>query len=102
MAMPGVVLSLDGKILALNLAALRIGGRRMDEIVGRYAAEFAPGIEYLWDERILAGQPADGGTSEIAITTRRSALMLEYMVKVCKFDGQPVVVALITNVRPLP
>lgn len=100
--MPGVVLSLDGRILALNQAAVRIGGRRMDEIVGRYASEFAPGMEYLWDERVLAGQQADGGTFEIAITTRRSALMLEYIVKVCRFDGEPVVVALITSVRPLP
>jgi len=102
MAMPAVVLSLDGRILGLNLAALRIGGRQMDEIIGRYASEFAPGIEYLWDERVTAGRQPDGGTFEIAISTRRSALMLEYIVKVCDFDGQPVVVALITRVQPLP
>lgn len=102
MATPGVVLSLDGRILALNQAALRIGGRRADEIIGRYASEFAPGMEYLWDERVVAAQQPDGGTFEIAITTRRVALLLEYIVKVCTFDGEPVVVALITSVKPLP
>jgi PAS domain-containing protein len=101
MAMPAVVLDLDGKILALNTTAIRLGARQRDEIVGRLAWEFAPGLEYLWDERIDAARAPEGGTFEIAITTRRGALMLEYVLKVYELDGQPAVVALITKARPL-
>jgi PAS domain-containing protein len=101
MVLPVIVLDLDGKILALNSLALRLGARQRHEIVGRRASEFAPGIEYLWDERVAAGRGPDGATFEIAITARRGALMLEYAVKVYELDGQPAVVAVITSARPL-
>lgn len=101
MALPAVVLDLEGKILAVNAKAMRFGARERDEVVGRYASHYAPGIEYLWDERVAAGRAPDGARFEIAITTRRGALMLEYVIKVYELDGQPAVVALITGSRPL-
>lgn len=101
MALPVVLLDLDGKILAMNAAAMRLGTRKRHEIVGRHASEFAPGLEYLWDERVAAGRAPDGATFEIAITTRRGALMLEYALKVYELDGQPAVVTVITSARPL-
>jgi PAS domain-containing protein len=101
MALPAVVLDLAGKILAVNARAMRLGAREPDEVIGRYASDFAPGIEYLWDERLTAGRAPDGAGFEIAITTGRGALMLEYVVKVYELDGQPAVVALITGARPL-
>jgi len=101
MALPVIVLDLDGKILALNARAMRLGARQQQEIVGHQASEFAPGIEYLWDERVTAGREPDGATFEIAITTRRGAHMLEYAVKVYELDGQPAVVAVVTSSRPL-
>jgi PAS domain-containing protein len=101
MAMPAIVLSLDGKILALNGAATRLGTRRPDEIVGRMAWDFAPGMEYLWDERVAAARAPAGEKFEIAITTWRGAWMLEYVFKVCELDGQPAVVGVITNARLL-
>jgi PAS domain-containing protein len=101
MALPVIVLDLDGKILALNSLAMRLGTRPRREIVGRRASEFAPGIEYLWDERVAAGRAPDGATFEIAITTGRGALLLGYAVKVYELDGQPAVVAVITSARPL-
>src|SRR3954464_8387944 len=101
MALPVVLLDLDGKILALNAMAMRLGTRQRHEIVGRHASEFAPGLEYLWDERVAAGRGPDGATFEIAITTRRGALMLEYAFKVYELDGQPAVVAVVTSARPL-
>jgi len=101
MAMPAIVLSLDGKILALNGAAMRLGTRRADQIVGRMAWDFAPGMEYLWDERVAAARAPAGEKFEIAITTGRGAWMLEYVFKVCELDGQPAVVGVITNARPL-
>lgn len=102
MTMPVVALSLDGKILAMNAAALRLGTRQPHEILGRMAWEFAPGMEYLWDERVAAARAPDGETFEIAITTRRGAWMLEYLFKVCELDGQPAVIGVITGARRLP
>jgi PAS domain-containing protein len=101
MALPAVVLDLEGKILAVNAKAMRLGARERDEVVGRHASDYAPGIEYLWDERVTAGRAPDGARFEIAITTRRGAFMLEYVVKVYELDGQPAVVALIIGARPL-
>jgi PAS domain-containing protein len=101
MALPIVVLALDGTILALNSAVMRLVARQRHEIVGRRASEFAPGLEYLWDERVAAGRAPDGAAFEIAITTRRGAVMLEYAVKVYELDGQPAVVAVVTSARPL-
>jgi PAS domain-containing protein len=101
MALPVIVLDLQGKILALNSVAMRLGARRRPEIVGRHASEFAPGIEYLWDERVTAGRAPDGAAFEIAITTGRGALLLGYVVKVYELDGQPAVVAVVTSSRPL-
>jgi PAS domain-containing protein len=101
MALPVIVFDLDGKILALNSMAMRLGARQRHEIVGRQASDFAPGLEYLWDERLTAGRGPDGATFEIAITTRRGALLLEYAVKVYELDGQPAVVAVVTSARPL-
>jgi PAS domain-containing protein len=101
MALPAVVLDLDGKILALNAAAMRLGSRRRDEVVGRLGSEFAPGVEYLWAERVAAARAPGGAMFEIAISTRRGALMLEYIAKVYELDGQPAVVMMITSARPL-
>jgi PAS domain-containing protein len=56
MALPTIVLDLGGTIIALNTAAIRLGARQRHEIVGMSASEFAPGIEYLWDERVAAGR----------------------------------------------
>jgi PAS domain-containing protein len=100
-ALPAVVLDLGGKILAVNAKAMRLGTRRHDEIIGRHASDYAPGIEYLWDERVAAGRAPDGARFEIAITTRRGAFMLEYLMKVYELDGRPAVVAMILGARPL-
>ena len=100
-ALPAVVLDLQGKILAVNAKAMRLGARAREEIVGRHASDYAPGIEYLWDERVAAGRAPDGAKFEIAITTRRGAFMLEYIIKVYELDGQLVVVAIILGSRPL-
>lgn len=101
LAFPSVVLDLDGKILALSTLALRLGTGQRAEIIGKRAWEFAPGMEYLWEERVAAARAPEGGVFEIAISTRRGALMLEYIMKVCDLDGQPAVVAMITKARPL-
>lgn len=100
-ALPAVVLDLAGKILAVNAKAMRLGTRRREEIVGRHASAYAPGIEYLWDERIAAGRAPDGARFEIAITTGRGAFMLEYLMKVYELDGRLAVVAMILGARPL-
>lgn len=105
MALPTIVLDLGGKIVALNAAAMRLASgprsRPRHEVVGKLALEFAPGIEYLWDERIAAGRSPDGAMFEIAITTRRGALLLEHVVKVYELDGQAAVVMVVTGARPL-
>jgi PAS domain-containing protein len=100
-ALPAVVLDLDGKILAVNAKAMRLGARRRHEIVGRNAADYAPGIEYLWDERVAAGRAPDGARFEIAITTGRGAFMLEYLAKVYELDGRPALVVMILSARLL-
>lgn len=104
MAQPAVVCSLDGRILALSSTAIRLGASQRDKIVGRLVWEFAPGMEYLWDERVAAARAPDGATFDIAISipSRRVALMIEYVMKVYELDGQPTVVAMITKARPLP
>jgi PAS domain-containing protein len=99
--LPAVVLDLDGKILAVNAKAMRLGARRRHEIVGRHAADYAPGIEYLWDERVAAGRAPDGARFEIAITTGRGAFMLDYLAKVYELDGRPALVAMILSARLL-
>ncbi len=101
MALPVVVLDLDGKILAVNSKAMGLGSRRPHEVIGRYASEYAPGMEYLWDERVAAGRAPGGAVFEIAIKTQRGALMLQYAIKVYELDGQLVVVTMITSARPL-
>jgi PAS domain-containing protein len=101
MALPTIVFDLDGKIVALNTAAMRLGSRHRHEVVGKLASEYAPGVEYLWDERVAAGRSPEGAKFEIAITTSRGALMLDYVLKVYELDGQPAVVAVVTRARPL-
>lgn len=101
MALPTIVFDLGGEIVALNAAAIRLGSRQRHEIVGKLASEYAPGIEYLWDERVAAARAPAGEKFEIAITTGRGAWMLEYVFKVCELDGQPAVVGVITNARLL-
>lgn len=101
LALPTVVLDLDGKIIALNSLAMRLGSRQPHEVVGKLASEYAPGLEYLWAERVAAGRAPGGAAFEIAITTRRGAFMLEYVVKVYELDGQTAVVAVVTRARPL-
>ena len=103
MAQPAVVCSLKGRILALSSLAIRLGTSQREKIVGRLVWEFAPGMEYLWAERVAAARAPGGGTFEIAISipSRRVALMIEYAMKVYELDGQPAVVAMITKARPL-
>ena len=99
--MPGVVLDLDGKIVALNAAGIRLVARPLFEVLGRMAWEFAPGLEYLWAERVAAGRAPGGRSYEIAIHTPLGAMMVEYVVAVYDLEGQPAVVAFATGVRPL-
>lgn len=105
MALPTIVFDLDGKITALNTAAMRLGSgpqaRPRHDVIGKYASEYAPGIEYLWAERVAAGRSPDGAMFEIAIKTRRGAHMLEHVVKVYELDGQLAVVVVVTSARPL-
>jgi PAS domain-containing protein len=101
MALPTIVFDLDGKIVALNSLAMRLGSRHRHEVVGKHASEYAPGIEYLWAERVAAGRAADGAVFEIAIKTGRGAMMLEYVIKVYEPDGRPAVVTVVTSARPL-
>lgn len=105
MALPTIVFDLDGKITALNAAAMRLGSgpqlRSRRDIVGKHVSEYAPGIEYLWAERVAAGRAPDGAVFEIAIKTGRGAMMLEHVVRVCELDGQPAVVVVVTSARPL-
>jgi hypothetical protein len=105
MALPTVVFDLDGKIVALNGLMMRLGSgpwsQPRHEVVGKHVSEYAPGIEYLWAERVAAGRSSDGVTFEIAIKTRRGAHMLEHVVKVYELDGQPAVVVVVTSARPL-
>jgi len=101
LALPTIVFDLDGKIVALNQLAMRLGSRQQHDVVGKHASEYAPGVEYLWAERVAAGRTPDGAVFEIAIKTGRGAMMLEYVVKVYELDGQPAVVAVITSARPL-
>lgn len=98
---PGVVLDLDGKIVALNAAGSRLLARRPAEVLGRMAWEFAPGLEHLWAERVAAARAPGGRTFEIAIATPMGAQMLEYVVAVYELEGRPSVVAFAVDVRPL-
>ena len=101
MALPTIVFDLDGKIVALNSLAMRLGSSHRHDVVGKHASEYAPGIEYLWAERVAAGRAPDGAVFEIAIKTGRGAMMLEYVIKVYEPDGRPAVVTVVTSARPL-
>lgn len=100
-ARPGVVLGLDGTIIALNANGARLLARPLAEVLGRMAWEFAPGLEHLWAERVAAARAPGGHAFEIAIVTSNGAGMLEYVVAVCELDGQPCVVTFATGLRPL-
>jgi len=100
-ATPGVVLDLDGTIVALNPAGARLLARPVTEVLGRMAWEFAPGLEHLWAERVAAARAPGGHAFEIAIVTSNGAGMLAYVVAVCELDGQPYVVTFGTGLRPL-
>jgi PAS domain-containing protein len=101
LATPGVVLDLDGTIVALNAAGVRLLARPLAEVLGRMAWEIAPGLEHLWAERLAAARAPGGHAFEIAIVTSEGALMLEYITAVCELDGRPYVVTFATGVRPL-
>lgn len=100
-ARPGVVLDLEGAIVALNANGARLLARPLDEVLGRMAWEFSPGLDHLWAERVAAARAPGGRAFEIAIVTSRGAGMLAYVVAVCELDGQPYVVAFGTGFRPL-
>jgi signal transduction histidine kinase/CheY-like chemotaxis protein len=53
---PGGALELDGTILAVNAAALRLTARAADGLVGRKVWDIAPGIEHVWQEIVAAAQ----------------------------------------------
>lgn len=98
---PGVVLDLDGTIVALNAAGVRLLSRPLAEVLGRMAWEIAPGLEHLWTERVAAARAPGGHAFEIAIVTSVGAQMLAYVVAVCELDGRPYVVAFATGLRAL-
>lgn len=100
-ALPGGVIDLAGKILAINAAAARLLARPPSEVIGRMVWEFAPGFEYLWAERLEAARDPGGRTFEIAIATPLGALMLEYAVIVHELERQTAVVAFVLKSRPL-
>src|SRR5258705_11267422 len=101
MTVPGAVLDLDGKLLAINAAAARLLVRPASEIIGRMAREFAPGLEYLWAERIEAARKSSDRTFEIAIATPRGAAMLEYAIAVHDLESRAAAVARVIKSRPL-
>ncbi|HEX7839776.1 MAG TPA: PAS domain-containing protein [Kofleriaceae bacterium] len=98
---PGVVLDLQGTIIALNANGARLLARPLTEVLGRMAWEFAPGLEHLWAERVAAARAPGGHAFDIAIVTSRGAAVLEYVVAVCELDGRPYVVSFGTGLRPL-
>lgn len=100
-AAPGVVLDLDGTILALNAAGARLVMRPQAQLIGRMAWEIAPGLEHLWAERVAAARAPGGHAFAIAIVIAGGARMLDYVVAVCDFGGQLYVVAFATGLRPL-
>ena len=100
-ATPGVVLELDGTIVALNGAGALLLARPLAEILGRMAWEIAPGLEHLWAERVAAARAPGGHAFEIAIVTSGGAQMLDYVTAVCELDGRPYVVTFATGLRPL-
>jgi PAS domain-containing protein len=100
-SLPTIVFDLGGKIVAVNAATMGLGSRHRHDVVGRHASDYAPGIEYLWDERVVAGRAPDGATFEIAITTGRGAFLLDYIIRVYELDGRPAVVTVVTRARPL-
>jgi len=100
-ARPGVVLGLDGTIIAVNANAARLLARPLSEVIGRMAWEFAPGLEHLWAERVAAARAPGGHAFEIAVVISKGAQMLEYVVAVCELDGRPYVVTFATGGRPL-
>ncbi|HET7505255.1 MAG TPA: PAS domain-containing protein [Kofleriaceae bacterium] len=99
--LPGAVLDLEGRFLAMNAAGARLLGRPVAAILGRMVSEIAPGIEYLWDERVAAARAPGGRTFEIAIATAAGARMIEYIVAVYELEGEHCAVAFVTAQRPL-
>jgi len=97
---PAAVLELDGTIVALNAAGVRLLARPPAEVIGRKAWEFAPGMEHVWRERLTGGHPGSASFA-IAIATAHGARDLEYVIGVCDLDGQAYVVAIAIAVKPL-
>lgn len=99
--MPATVMDFDGTLVAVNEAGARLLARPVAEILGRKIWEFAPGLEHVWMERLVATRSAGEQKYEIAIATRSGARMIEYLAAACEIDGRPYVVAFTTDVRPL-
>jgi two-component system, cell cycle sensor histidine kinase and response regulator CckA len=75
---PGTVLDLDGAILAVNAAAVRLAARTADQLVGRKAWEIAPGMEHLWQE-LVAGAQLGPYIAGITIATPVGPRALRYV-----------------------
>ncbi|HEU4613527.1 MAG TPA: ATP-binding protein, partial [Kofleriaceae bacterium] len=77
---PGAVLGLDGRVVALNRAAEVLVGRTSAEVVGRMAWELAPGVEYIWQDVLAAARKEGTYRGEITIATPQEPRQIHYLV----------------------
>lgn len=99
--LPGAAIEDDGTVIAINPLGARLLGWPIRAIVGRKAWEFAPGMEYVWAERLAVSRAACGAKFEFAILTQDGARAIEYILAMVELDGRRCVLALAVAVKPL-
>src|SRR6476469_4486294 len=75
----GCVVELDGTLVAVNAASVRMLARPREQVLGKKVWDFAPGIEHIWRD-ILETIRRDGeARGQIAIATPLGPRLIQYV-----------------------
>jgi len=95
---PAGIIDLAGTIVAVNGAAAKLLARPADELVGRTAWTFAPGIEHVWTELVGFARARGEHSSELTIATPKGARTIRYVMALRERAGRTLVLALALDV----
>jgi nitrogen fixation/metabolism regulation signal transduction histidine kinase len=92
---------LDGTIVAVNRATSVLFARPVEDMIGKKAWEFAPGVEHIWHETVAAASATDY-RGVIAIATPIGSRSVHYTMGIRSHAGRRYVVLVTVDLGTPP
>ncbi|HEY5923549.1 MAG TPA: PAS domain-containing protein [Kofleriaceae bacterium] len=89
---PAGICEIDGTLVAINAASVRLFGRPAAQVVGKKAWDFAPGAEHIWADLVASARRDGSFRGEISIASPNAPVHVHYVVAIREHAGRTFVV----------